>query len=191
MFFSTEITRFSILPFRVLVLRHSIYAFFLGVLFFFLNFLSPVVSKASDRPNVLFIAIDDLNDWVGCLAGHPQAKTPNLDRLAGSGVLFTNAHCDAPACNPSRTAVFTGVSPHRSGLYRNNQKMREVMPDVELLPKTFSKAGYWSGGSGKMLHYFIDSRSWDEYFPIKESENPFPDTMGPPKRPVSLPRGGP
>jgi len=147
--------------------------------------------NAAERPNVLFIAIDDLNDWIGCLAGHPQAKTPNLDRLAASGVLFTNAHCDAPACNPSRTAVFTGISPHRSGLYRNGQKMREALPDAELLPKTFSKAGYWSGGSGKMLHYFIDARSWDEYFPAKETENPFPDTLGPPKRPVSLPRGGP
>ena len=146
---------------------------------------------AAERPNVLFIAIDDLNDWIGCLAGHPQAKTPNLDRLAASGILFTNAHCDAPACNPSRTAVFTGISPHRSGLYRNGQKMREALPDAELLPKTFSKAGYWSSGSGKMLHYFIDAQSWDEYFPPKETENPFPDTMGPPKRPVSLPRGGP
>jgi arylsulfatase A-like enzyme len=87
--------------------------------------------------------------------------------------------------------VFTGISPHRSGLYRNGQKMREALPDAELLPKTFSKAGYWSGGSGKMLHYFIDARSWDEYFPAKETENPFPDTLGPPKRPVSLPRGGP
>jgi len=140
---------------------------------------------------VLFISLDDLNDWVGCLGGHPQARTPNLDRLAASGILFTNAHCPAPACNPSRTAVFTGMSPHRSGLYRNGQKMREVLPDVELLPKTFSGKGYWAGGSGKMLHYFIDARSWDEYFPDKQTENPFPQTLGPPKRPVSLPRGGP
>ena len=65
------------------------------------------------------------------------------------------------------------------------------MPDTELLPRTFSKAGYWAGGSGKMLHYFIDAPSWDEYFPKKETENPFPETLGPPKRPVSLPRGGP
>ena len=187
----TDPDQSHIFRFRMLPLRRFLCPTFLGVPLVFWNFLSPVVSKASGRPNVLFIAIDDLNDWVGCLAGHPQAKTPNLDRLAASGVLFTNAHCDAPACNPSRTAVFTGISPHRSGLYRNNQKMREVMPDVELLPKTFSKAGYWSAGSGKMLHYFIDAQSWDEYFPTKESENPFPDTMGPPKRPVSLPRGGP
>lgn len=59
------------------------------------------------KPNVLFIAIDDLNDWIGCLEGHPQALTPNMDRLAKRGVLFTNAHCAAPACNPSRAAVFS------------------------------------------------------------------------------------
>ncbi len=145
----------------------------------------------ADKPNVLFIAMDDLNDWVGCLGGHPQTRTPNLDRLAASGVLFTNAHCAAPACNPSRTAIFTGISPHRSGLYQNGQNMREVLPNAELLPRTFSRRGYWSAGSGKMLHYFIDARSWDEYFPPKETENPFPHTLYPRKRPVSLPRGGP
>ena len=144
-----------------------------------------------DRPNVLFISMDDLNDWIGCMGGHPQTRTPNLDRLAASGTLFTNAHCPAPACNPSRTAVFTGISPHVSGLYLNNQRMREILQNTDLLPKTFSRNGYWAGGSGKMLHYFIDARSWDEYFPRKESENPFPRTMYPDKRPVNLPRGGP
>ena len=143
------------------------------------------------KPNILFIAIDDLNDWVGCLGGHPQARTPNLDRLAASGVLFSNAHCAAPSCNPSRSAIFTGISPHRSGLYRNGQKMRQVLPTTELLPKTLSRAGYWSAGSGKMLHYFIDAPSWDEYFPDKKTENPFPRTLYPKKRPVNLPRGGP
>ena len=124
----------------------------------------------STRPNVLFISIDDLNDWIGCLGGHPQAQTPNFDRLAASGVLFTNAHCAAPSCNPSRTALMTGISPHKSGLYQNGQKMREVLPDAELLPTYFSRHGYRSSGSGKLLHYFIDARSWDEYFPAKESE---------------------
>ena len=56
--------------------------------------------RAETKPNVLFISVDDLNDWIGCLGGHPQSKTPNIDRLAASGVLFTNAHCPAPACNP-------------------------------------------------------------------------------------------
>ncbi len=143
------------------------------------------------RPNVLFIAVDDLNDWIGCLGGHPQASTPNIDRLAASGVRFTNAHCAAPACNPSRTAIMTGISPHKSGLYSNRQKMREVLPDAELIPKYFSRNGYWSAGSGKILHYFIDAQSWDEYYPAKETEDPFPRTLYPKQRPVSLPRGGP
>lgn len=150
----------------------------------------PVAGDA-EKPNVLFISVDDLNDWIGCLGGHPQAKTPNIDRLAASGVLFTNAHCAAPACNPSRTAIMTGLSPHRSGLYDNRQKMREVLPDAVLMPKYFTDHGYWSAGSGKILHYFIDAASWDEYFPPKKGEDPFPRTLYPEKRPVSLPRGGP
>ena len=144
--------------------------------------------KGNRRPNVLFIAVDDLNDWVGCMGGHPQARTPHIDRLAKSGVLFTNAFCPAPACNPSRSAIMTGIPPHRSGLYDNRQKMRKVLPKAELMPKYFSRHGYWSAGSGKMLHYFIDAASWDDYFPPKQSENPFPRTFYPTKRPVSLPR---
>lgn len=150
-------------------------------------------AEATDtpRPNVLFIAVDDLNDWIGCLGGHPQTVTPNFDRLAASGLLFTNAHCPAPACNPSRSAIFTGRSPHRSGLYDNRQQMREVMPDAKLLPAIFRDHGYRAMGSGKMLHYFIDAASWDTYFPDAASENPFPPTYDPPSRPVSLPVGGP
>ena len=148
-------------------------------------------ANAEQKPNVLFISVDDLNDWVGCLGGHPQARTPNIDRLAASGMLFTNAHCAAPACNPSRTAIMTGISPHKSGLYDNRQKMRELLPQAELMPKFFSRHGYWSAGSGKILHYFIDAQSWDNYYPPKETEDPFPRTLYPEKRPVSLPRGGP
>ncbi|MGB0993096.1 MAG: sulfatase [Akkermansiaceae bacterium] len=150
-----------------------------------------VGEQAPTKPNVLFISIDDLNDWIGCLEGNPQSITPNFDRLAASGMLFTNAHCVAPACNPSRTAVMTGRSTHKTGVYDNGQKMRDVLPNEKILPKYFSDHGYWAGGSGKILHYFTDARSWHEYFPKKESENPFPPTYYPSKRPVSLPRGGP
>ena len=75
-------------------------------------------SAAADkaRMNVLFLSVDDLNDWVGCLGGHPQAKTPNIDKLARKGVLFEQAHCAAPLCNPSRTAVLTGLRPARRRL---------------------------------------------------------------------------
>ncbi len=147
--------------------------------------------QASDeKPNVLFIAVDDLNDWIGCLGGHPQTKTPNFDRLAASGMLFKNAYCAGASCNPSRTAIMSGLPPHRSGLYNNKQKMRGVLPDTDLLPKYFSQHGYWSAGSGKILHYIIDPTSWDDYFPAKEKDDPFPRTLYPEKRPVSLPRAG-
>ncbi len=146
--------------------------------------------KASVQPNVLFIAMDDLKDWIGCMGGHPQSITPNLNRLAASGVLFKNAHCAAPACNPSRSAIITGRAPNRSGLYDNRQQMREVMPVETIMPQYFRQHGYYSAGSGKLLHYFIDAKSWDEYFPKAESENPFPETFYPKKRPVNLERGG-
>ncbi len=165
--------------------------FFLFLALFGLSISSAVEAAESKKPNVLFISMDDLNDWIGCLGGHPQAKTPHIDRLAASGVLFTNAHCAAPACNPSRTAIMTGISPHKSGVYDNRQKMREVLPEAELIPRYFSRHGYWSAGSGKILHYFTDARSWDDYFPPKETEDPFPRTLYPETRPVSLPRGGP
>lgn len=151
-----------------------------------------LASQAADaRPNVLFIAVDDLNDWIGCLGGHPQTVTPNFDRLAASGMLFTNAHCPGPACNPSRSAILSGRSPHKTGIYANGQKMRDVIPDDVLLPKHFSNHGYWSSGSGKILHYFIDTQSWDDYFPEKSKDDPFPRTALPEKTPLSLPRGGP
>ena len=148
-------------------------------------------AQANEKPNVLFIAMDDLNDWIGCMGGHPQTITPNLDRLAASGVLFTNAHCPAPACNPSRSAIFTGRAPNSSGLYDNRQQMREIMPNEVLMPQYFRNHGYFAGGSGKLLHYFIDAKSWDVYFPKAEGEDPFPRTFYPKKRPVNLPRGGP
>ena len=79
-------------------------------------------ARAADpRPNVLFLSVDDLNDWIGCLRGYPGVKTPNLDRLAQRGVLFSNAHCASPLCNPSRTALFTGLRPSTTGIYNNEQ----------------------------------------------------------------------
>ena len=75
--------------------------------------------SASLKKNVLFIAVDDLNDWVNCMDGRAGVHTPNIDRLAKRGVLFTNAHCSAPSCNPSRVSIMTGVSPSTSGVYNN------------------------------------------------------------------------
>src|SRR5438034_7103237 len=74
-------------------------------------------AEESPRPSVLFIAIDDLNDWVGFLQGHPQVKTPHMDRLAQRGIVFANAHCAAPLCCPSRAALLSGQQPFRTGLH--------------------------------------------------------------------------
>jgi arylsulfatase A-like enzyme len=139
-------------------------------------------------PNVLLIVLDDLNDWIGCLGGHPQARTPHLDALAAESLLFTNAYCAAPACNPSRTALFSGRAPWKTGLIRNQQVFRDLLPDEVLLPRHFADHGYHAAGGGKLLHYIVDARSWDAYFPSLERENPFPRTRQPQERPVSLPR---
>jgi arylsulfatase A-like enzyme len=130
-------------------------------------------AEAAARPNVLFIVIDDLNDWVGCLGGNPQARTPNIDRLAERGVLFTNAHAPAPACNPCRSAVMTGIAPHRSGLYDQRPGFRSVLPGALTLPQRLHAAGYATLGSGKVFHHaFPDPQSWQSYFPSKESAIP-------------------
>jgi len=80
--------------------------------------LGTVVLSAVERPNFLMIASDDLNNWIGCLGGHPQAKTPNLDRLAARGVVFSNAHWQAALCTPARTALMTGLRPTQQGSMR-------------------------------------------------------------------------
>ena len=125
----------------------------------------PKIARGAERPNVLFLAIDDLNDWTGGLGGHECVKTPHLDRLASRGVLFRRAYCTAPACNPSRASLLTGVLPSTSGVYHNSQPFRPVMPDAVTLPQHFIAAGYHVVGGGKIFHgSFPDKQSWQEYF---------------------------
>ena len=139
---------------------------------------------AAGKPNVLFIAVDDLNDWIGPLGGHPQARTPNLDRLAARGVLFTHAYTAAPACNPSRAALMTGIAPHRSGVYLNSQPWRPPLQDAVTIPQHFRKFGYWVGASGKIFHgAFPDPPSWDVYWPSQTKNKP--DDPLPAKRPAN------
>ncbi|MBL7182693.1 MAG: sulfatase-like hydrolase/transferase, partial [Pirellulales bacterium] len=81
--------------------------------------------NATDRPNVVLISVDDLNDWCGCLGGHPQASTPNVDRLADRGMLFTNAHCQGTMCNPSRISLLWGRRPSSTGFYSNRYSVNK------------------------------------------------------------------
>src|SRR5688572_26875208 len=106
------------------------------------------------KPNVLFIAIDDQNDWIGPLGGHPLAKTPNLDRLARRGTVMANAHCQAPLCNPSRTSLMLGLRPTTTGIYglapwfRNVDAWRERVT----LPQHLKAHGYRTLTAGKIYH---------------------------------------
>ncbi len=132
---------------------------------------SPVF--AADKPNVLFIAVDDLNDWIGVLGGHPQARTPHIDRLAQRGTLFERCYCAAPACNPSRAALMTGIRPATSGVYKNSNPWRGALPAAVTLPQHLMASGYTALGAGKIYHgSFPDPPSWDDYFPSLERQRP-------------------
>ncbi len=111
-------------------------------------------SSAAPKPNILFLAIDDQNDWIGCLGGHPQVKTPHIDRLAARGTLFTNAHCQAPLCNPSRSSLLTGLRPSSTGIYGLAPGIRdvEITKNHVTLPQTFTRAGYFTYTCGKIYH---------------------------------------
>ncbi len=132
---------------------------------------APLVFAKAAQPkrNVLFIAIDDLNDWVGCLKGHPQVKTPNLDQLARQSVLFRSAHCAAPLCNPARSAIMTGKMPATTGVYLNDQPMSgsPVLNGAITLNQHFKTSGYITLGAGKIYHgtygKFADKKGWDDY----------------------------
>jgi len=110
--------------------------------------------KPGQKPNYLFIAVDDLNDWVGALGGHPQAQTPNIDRLAKRGVLFANAHTQAPLCNPSRASLLSGLRPSTTGLYTLQPGVRAVprLQDHVMLPQYLAANGYATFTTGKIYH---------------------------------------
>lgn len=111
-------------------------------------------TKNPEKANVLLILVDDLNDWIGVLGGHPQAKTPNIDRLAQRGVLFTNAYCQAPVCNPSRASIMTSLYPSTSGIYFLNPDIQEssVASKNIVMPKRFQQEGYNVFAAGKIFH---------------------------------------
>ncbi len=126
-----------------------------------------------EKPNVLFISIDDLNDWIEPLGGHPQARTPHLARFAHQSVNFTHAYCSSPMCNPSRTAIMTGLAPQTSGVYSNYQDWREVITGHKSIGTYFRENGYFSTGAGKIFHYhMVDPACWDTYWPSQEKNMP-------------------
>ena len=136
-------------------------------------FATSAFSQAKTHYNVLFLISDDMNDWIGCLGGHPDAITPNIDRLAKRSTLFEQAYCSAPICNPSRASVMSGLNPSTTGCYGNRQALRmsPVGFEAVTLPRYFSNNGYFSTGVGKITHgKFPDPASWDDFYPNLRSQ---------------------
>lgn len=160
------------------------------LLIFILSFTFVSCSEKEQLPDVLFISVDDMNDWITPLGGRDNMHTPNLDALAARGMIFENAHCTAPACCPSRASVMTGVRPSTSGVYSNNHQWREspVLKDAVTIPEFFRSRGYTVKGGGKIFHslswirtaYGVDQNDpsiWDEYYPSKSHS--MPDALWP------------
>ena len=152
-------------------------------------------AQSAPQPDVLFIAIDDLNDWVGYLGGHPQTQTPNIDRLAARGMAFMNAHSPSALCNPARTALLTGLRPTTSGIYGNAPDWRSQprFEGLATLPRHFRDQGYGTFGAGKLFHAhtfadagmtgFNDLNAWDAFYPSIDRQ--LPDELGPVRRPAN------
>ncbi|UXX80982.1 sulfatase [Reichenbachiella carrageenanivorans] len=128
-----------------------------------------VNAQEHKKYNFLFIAVDDLNDWTGFAGGHPQTQTPNMDLLAASGVVFDKAYCAAAVCNPSRSALMTGIRPSSSGVYGNQNYFRdsEVLKEILTIPEYLTQHGYKTMAKGKIFHSpngpWANSEVWGEY----------------------------
>lgn len=134
-------------------------------------------AKEKPRPNVLFLAVDDMKDWVNCLGGYEgTVHTPNIDRLAKRGMLFTNAHCPSPKCAPSRAAIMTGLRPSTTGLYDNGHWWLPNLPDVVTIPVHFRNHGYRVVGAGKIFHHTAGNNppnQWDDFFRLTFRNDPW------------------
>ena len=134
-------------------------------------------------PNVVFIMASDLNDWVGAMDGHPNAKTPNIDRLAKRGMLFTNAYVASPDKGPSRMAILSGMNPSTTGLYRGMMNMRSHIGSQQTLPQYFKDYGYTTYRSGNIgnPNSAPDAESWSFSYPSAKQHSPkftMPDSFG-------------
>jgi arylsulfatase A-like enzyme len=131
---------------------------------------NPLTSATSTgrKPNIIMIMVDDLNDWIGAMNGHPQARTPHIDNLAKRGTLFSNAHAQAPICGPSRTSLMTGLLPSTTGVYGhiNDEDIRKAssaLSHITFLPEFLSNAGYHTMGIGKLFHQGAPENVFHEF----------------------------
>ena len=139
MHYSKQLTRGNILV-VVLILLGSLH-------------LTAYAKGKADKPNVILIMCDDLNDYQGIFGGHPQALTPNIDAMAASGIQFINAQSNAPVCQPSRNSMFTGVYPHNSKDFGWTKRTKQpVLKHNKTIIDLFKENGYYTLGTGKLLH---------------------------------------
>lgn len=137
------------------------------VLLLLTSWLAPALAAQTSPPgkryNILMIAVDDLNDWVGAYGGHPQAKTPHIDRLAQNSMVFRNASCAGPVCGPSRSALLSGFRPGKTGAYGNDTNMLDskIVQTHATLPEYFTKHGYTTISCGKIFHKHETANGFD------------------------------
>ena len=144
----------------------------------FLGALSATYAEIKNgKPDLLFIVVDDMNDWISILDEESPIRTPNLERLAKRGMLFTRAYCISAACNPSRVATLTGLRPSTSGVYGNKSDWRAALPERRTLMQQFQEDGYVVRGAGKIFHHhldgaFHDRNSFDDFQPMAPQNMP-------------------
>lgn len=143
----------------------------------FLGMANATTETPGRQPNVLFLAVDDMKDWVNCLGGYEgRVHTPHIDRLARRGILFTNAHCPSPKCAPSRAAIMTGLRPSTTGLYDNGHWWLPNLPGVVTIPAHFRKHGYYVAGAGKIFHHTAGNHppnQWDDFLRLVFRNDPW------------------
>ena len=155
-----------------------------GILFLSSNL---IISQNKTQPNVLLIMIDDLNDNTGFMGGHPQVQTPHMDALANEGIVFTNAHTNAPICAPSRASFFTGIYPHKSrNFWVSKFQENSVLKNSKTLMQFMRDNGYSTFATGKLMHH-REKSEWDEYG-IENDFGPYAFDGKKPARHPSVPK---